>query len=163
MISNGFSKKEMSFENIRGFLFNGRRVLWIVWGVWLFLNLGLLVVANGKLAFGDRVDTIYPFYHKGQETCLWAYDFTEFIGYTFLLSILVGGLYFLLNSGRGKICKRLKFVLKVYIVYCFGLSIVSFVDDSCLLDFSLGLFKVINIMLITNYFAEDFWKVVIPN
>lgn len=56
-----------------------------IWSIWLLLNLSLLIIASRQTAVADnRIAYIYPFNYHMANTSLWAYDITEFIGYTLI-------------------------------------------------------------------------------
>ena len=75
-------------------LLGNKKIKWEIWGIWLLLNLSLLIIASRQTAVADsRIANIYPFNYHIANTCLWAYDITEFIGYALILPPIITFLF----------------------------------------------------------------------
>ncbi len=94
-------------------------------------------------------------------TSLWAYDITEFIGYTLILPPIIAFLFKKFKRAE-KNCfnKMIVFAFKTYTIYCFGFVVIAYLDDSAVIEFYLTIAKAMAMMMVTYYVADDIWDVI---
>lgn len=139
-----------------------RKLEWGIWNIWLLLNLSLLIIASRQTAIADnRIVYIYPFNYHMANTSLWAYDITEFIGYTLILPPIIAFLFKKFKRAE-KNCfnKMIVFAFKTYTIYCFGFVVIAYLDDSAVIEFYLTIAKAMAMMMVTYYVADDIWDVI---
>lgn len=121
------NKHYTKLEKIQNNMIFNRKLVWMVWSIWLFLNLSLLIIASRQTAeAGSRIACIYPFNYHMANTSLWAYDITEFIGYALVIPPVVAFLFQRFKrSEKDKFCQMMIFAFKTYIIYCFGFVVMT--------------------------------------
>lgn len=143
-------------------LFSVKRLEWGIGSIWLLFNLSLLIIASRQTAVADnRIAYIYPFNYHMVNTCLWAYDITEFIGYALILPPIITFLFKKIQKAEKSCFNRMMiFAFKTYIIYCFGFVVIAYLDDSAVIEFYLTLAKAIAMMIVTYYVADDIWDAI---
>ena len=124
-------------------------------GVWVIMNILLLVKSSHLAVQGDSYKFFYPFNYRYSESCLWAYDMFEFVAYAILLPIgIILMIRYALLYHEGKQRKRLVRYVCLFIAVCYSFAIVAFFDNSVVIELLFSAIKGGVGFLIVYYFAR---------
>ena len=125
--------------------------------LWLLLHIALLIISFSQGSI-QSVFALFPFNYKSQPG-LWAYDITEFIGYSCVIPYLVW------TSIKRKISssRRIAIFTPLCIAYCdFLLAFMLFSDNYDVAFFLLSIIWGLLIFLLARYVVEMIFSIFRP-